>query len=206
MPHKTRDYPKNNAVQLAEIHHRLKNCLATVQAIIQFTNNTDSIQEFKEKVAGRIKAYVRVQDILIESQWRAAPLRLLIDAMLAPYNGHTSRKRFHVDGEDYEVWPAAAELFSFAANELATNSSKYGALSHADGFVKVRWQVDAEHLTFTWQDVDGPPVAPPLRKGFGSNFIERYTKALHGTLLMTYESHGAGCTICIPLPSASVHG
>ncbi len=61
-------------------------------------------------------------------------------------------------------------------HELATNASKYGALSNATGTVSISWGITAtneETLFVHWQERGGPPVVPPTRKGFGTVVLER---------------------------------
>lgn len=56
-------------------------------------------------------------------------------------------------------------------HELATNAAKYGALSDADGCVRLSWSIDGDHLHLRWYETDGPPVTATTAKGFGSRLI-----------------------------------
>ena len=90
-----------------------------------------------------------------------------------------------------------------AFNELATNAVKYGALSNAGGSVHIDWKVDplSARLILCWRETGGPPVIPPLRKGFGSSVLERgLAHELDGTVQLDYRSDGVVCTIDIPAP------
>jgi two-component sensor histidine kinase len=33
------------------------------------------------------------------------------------------------------------------------------------------WREDDTHFHLAWRELDGPPVSPPVRKGFGSRLI-----------------------------------
>jgi two-component sensor histidine kinase len=61
-------------------------------------------------------------------------------------------------------------------HELATNAAKYGALSTGEGTVSVTWRlmIDGQkRLSIQWQELKGPPVLSPQRRGFGSIVVER---------------------------------
>jgi two-component sensor histidine kinase len=71
-----------------------------------------------------------------------------------------------------------AQTFGLLVHELATNASKYGALSRPKkGRVDIHWSIegagDAARFTFRWQECDGPPVVTPIRRGFGSMLLEK---------------------------------
>jgi two-component sensor histidine kinase len=91
-----------------------------------------------------------------------------------------------------------------ALQELATNASKYGALSNAEGEVHVTWSLvrtaKPPRLHLIWREVGGPPVTPPTRKGFGSRLIERSLAAdLSGNVRIAYDPKGVVCTVDAPL-------
>ena len=73
--------------------------------------------------------------------------------------------------------PGAALAFAMALHELATNATKYGALSKPDGRVSIDWDLTGQNgnarLKFAWSESGGPETKPPQRKGFGTRLIER---------------------------------
>ena len=95
----------------------------------------------------------------------------IVTAELVPYTGRVS-----IDGPLVIIAGAYAQTFSLLVHELATNAAKYGALSNATGSVSVSWSIEgqgeAARLRFRWQERDGPIVAQPARKGFGSKLLE----------------------------------
>ena len=62
-----------------------------------------------------------------------------------------------------------------AFHELATNATKYGALSTIQGRVEIRCEVKSDGaVTIHWVETGGPPVTRPLdRRGFGTRMLER---------------------------------
>ncbi len=93
-----------------------------------------------------------------------------------------------------------------AVHELATNATKYGALSVPAGTVAITWTVtpgDTPHPTLRWRERNGPPVATPTRRGFGTRLIERgLAQDLGGSVRLTYAPEGVVCTMDVPLGNA----
>ena len=66
---------------------------------------------------------------------------------------------------------------------------------------------EGNRLVLRWQEEDGPPVAPPSRKGFGSQVIERgLAHELEAMAHLDYRTDGLVCTIDIPAPRAARDG
>jgi PAS domain S-box-containing protein len=156
-------------VLLAEIMHRVKNTLATVQAIASQTLRRAPAEE-RDAFTARLHALSKAHDLLTSDKWDRAPLRAVVEAAIGPFQ----RERFVLEGP--EAWLSASTSLhlTLALHELATNAAKYGALSNTAGRVHVRWKTaDTGQFRFSWQERGGPPVAQPERKGFGSTLIER---------------------------------
>ena len=150
-------------VLLAEIMHRVKNTLATVQAIASQTLRRAPAEE-RDAFTARLHALSKAHDLLTSDKWDRAPLRAVVEAAIGPFQ----RERFVLEGP--EAWLSASTSLhlTLALHELATNAAKYGALSNAAGRVHVRWKTtDTGQLRFSWQERGGPTVAQPERKGFG---------------------------------------
>lgn len=108
-----------------------------------------------------------------------------------------------IRGDNIRFPPKAALALGIAFNELATNAVKYGAFSNATGSVEIEWKIEqganGRRLLLKWQEMDGPAVAPPLRKGFGSRVIERgLAHELEGDVHLDYRKEGLVCTMDIP--------
>jgi two-component sensor histidine kinase len=196
-----RQAEQHREMLMAELDHRVKNTLATVQSLAASTLPTD---ERRETLNGRLAALARAHNLLAESKWEGAGLAGIVDAALAPYRG----ERVAVRGRDVRLEPRAAQTFSMALHELATNAAKYGAMSSPQGRLEVSWEVagppGAPRLTLHWTESGGPPVAKPSRTGFGSKLIELgVAYELAGEAELDYRSEGLRCRLTIPLPDAA---
>jgi len=160
-----------------ELDHRVKNTLATVQAIAaQTASATPDPQEFREKFELRLKSLSRTHDMLTRDHWAGVPLETLLASELAPV---PDQSRITLDGPELALGPEVAIALSLILHELATNAVKYGALSSAAARLAVRWSVSEDHeLDLTWTETGGPPVSPPSREGFGSRLIGRMVRSM----------------------------
>nr|WP_237180433.1 HWE histidine kinase domain-containing protein [Roseomonas haemaphysalidis] len=175
-----------------EMVHRMKNILAMVQSIATQTFRTaSSVEEARDAVSGRISALARAQDILTETQWRAAPIRDVLQAALAPHRD-TGTNRFTFQGPNIELTSEQSLGLSLGMHELATNAAKYGALSTAAGHVSICWSCDMEGgFRLVWQETGGPAVAPRQRQGFGSRLVERLVaNYFAGTAELLFQPEG----------------
>ena len=186
---------EHRALLSNELSHRVKNMLASLQAIVSQTmRRATSVEEAGTTLEARILAMSAASDLLISEQVESASLRALINRTLAPF-GVDDRQRFRVTGEDLRLPPRLVVAFALALHELATNASKYGALSNAEGVVDIGWEVvDGWHphrLRLTWVESGGPPVAPPTRTSFGSQLIQRVlAHDTGGTAKVSYLAGG----------------
>lgn len=168
---------EHRALLANELSHRVKNTLATVQAVAAQTMRTaSSIAEAQKTLEARIQAMAAATNSLVNENWDGASLRDLLEKALAPF-GTSEDARFQLDGPDVRLPPELAISFGLGIHELATNASKYGALSSAGGVVDVSWEVSNDargrRLDFTWAEAGGPPVTSPTRIGFGGKLIKR---------------------------------
>lgn len=187
-----------------ELAHRLKNTLAVVGAIVSQTlRNADDLDSARSTTMNRIKALATAHDLLISGHKDAGTVGAMIEASLAP---HDDGSRLDIGGPVIPIGSEAALTLSLVIHELATNASKYGALSVPEGRVEIRWSVIEEReagkalLAFSWTEHNGPPVSPPETSGFGSQLIEM---GLSGSALaesrLDYHRDGLRCRIVAPL-------
>jgi PAS domain S-box-containing protein len=156
-------------VLLAEIMHRVKNTLATVQAIANQTLRRAPADERAEFTA-RLHALSKAHDLLTSDKWDRASLRAVVDAALEPFQ----QERFTLEGPDTWFNASKSLQITLAIHELATNAAKYGALGNATGRVHLTWEMwDPGRLKLRWKESGGPAAKPPKRKGFGSILIKR---------------------------------
>jgi PAS domain S-box-containing protein len=186
-----------------ELNHRVKNTLATVQSLaLQTARHTDGIGEFVGAFEARLLALARTHDLLSKGRWEDTALGTLVAEVISPLTGDAP-ERARIGGPSVTVNPRTALSLTMALNELLTNSAKYGALSIPDGSLSIRWDLrghsDGRVLHFEWQERDGPPVAPPIRRGFGSRLMERcIERDLDGEFDLAFEPAGVQCQMVIP--------
>lgn len=180
-----------------ELNHRVKNTLATVQSMAAQTLKTESdpVVAF-EKFESRLLGLSQAHDLLTRESWHGASLRDVAERALAPFTQVACRVSF--EGPPVWLQPGGALTMALIFHELATNALKYGALSNADGRVAVTWTYDPgeRSLALSWTESDGPSVAPPTRRGFGSRLIERSLRGeLKGAATMDYRPEGLVCAM-----------
>lgn len=185
-----------------EIKHRIKNTLATVQAIARQTLSGASRDDF-DTFSGRLQALAGAHDLLTTENWDRAPLSEVVGRAIGAFEG-VARDRFLVEGRN-EVWIDAdrSSGLTMVLHELATNAVKYGALSNETGKVEISWETrqseDQLHLTFRWQEVGGPPVQVPERRGFGSSLIQRALESESSTTTLDFNPEGLQFTLKLSL-------
>jgi two-component sensor histidine kinase len=209
-----------------ELNHRVKNTLATVQSLASQTFQGEHAGEVPRRTfEGRLFALAKAHDMLTRENWEGAELSALVTDVISPYRQEQdraegaerptasedsgtgpagpARTRFDLGGASVRVSPRMALALAMAVHELATNATKYGALSVPEGRVCIRWSVAPGapgHLEFCWREVGGPPVMPPTRKGFGTRLIERsLARELAGEVHLVYEPSGLVCRVSAPL-------
>lgn len=180
-----------------ELKHRVKNTLATVQAITwQTLRNAHDLPSAREALDRRIRAMAQAHDLLTSRAWTGANLNDVVSRALEAF----PRARLQMSGAPIDVSPKHALALSLALHELATNATKYGALSRPEGHVNVEWGVDRRKLRLDWAESGGPPVAPPQRKGFGSRLLEELVRRdLGGDIKLDFAVAGVQCRIAAEL-------
>lgn len=182
---------------VGELEHRVKNTLATIEAIVAFSLETAvSPEEMTESVSRRIAAIARTHDSLTDSGWQHQYLRALFEDQLRPY-ADTAGERVRYEGVDVLLSPREAMSLGLGLHELATNAAKHGALSRADGSVALKVKGDDQGFReIVWEETGGPTVTPPARRGFGTFLIEEtVTLDLGAEVAMDYPAGGLRCTI-----------
>jgi two-component sensor histidine kinase len=191
-----------------ELGHRLKNLLAIVQAVASQTlRQATDLSTATDALSFRLAALGRATDVLTASSWEAADMHTLVRSAIG---GHASGVR--LDGPPIRFNAQISLALALALHELATNATKYGALSNGTGYVDLCWVIrpgdtatDDPRFILSWREVGGPPVEPPSRRGFGSLLIERSLRSyFRGSISMNYEPSGLVFTIDAPLAGAGM--
>jgi two-component sensor histidine kinase len=180
-----------------ELSHRSKNLLAVVMAVAnQTAQYACDVGQYQMRFAERLQALAHCHDLLVKDSWHGASLHDLVAAQMRPF-GETNTGRIDAAGPPIIMKPDAVQHLGLALHELATNASKHGALSGAQGEVLIRWQVDEaeDRVRIHWCEKGGPLVVPPQRRGFGHVVIEQIVpRALNGSGTLDFAPAGVNWT------------
>jgi PAS domain S-box-containing protein len=185
---------------IKEVNHRSKNILSVVQAIARQTAAT-SPEEFVPRFSERVRALAASHDLIFQRQWQGIDISELLRAHLALFKDLLDR-RIVIDGPPLRLSVAAAQLIGMIVHELATNASKYGALSNQVGRVKIGWGAEwiDGRFTMNWVECGGPPVVARARYGFGSNVIKSMAElSLDGEVDLDFAPNGLIWRLACPL-------
>lgn len=195
---------KLQRVLLEELHHRVKNNLATVQAIVsQSLRAAQSVEEGRKAIESRLLALARVHDLLLQTNWSRTKLEAIVKTAIEPFDTPSARQVF-TRASNLDVAPAAALPLAMVLNELCTNAAKYGALSSPTGRVEIDATVDDANKRFRliWAEKNGPAVMEPTRRSFGSKLIEHaFVAQLQGTARLNFDPAGVRYELEAPLAS-----
>jgi two-component sensor histidine kinase len=179
---------------MRELSHRTKNLLAVVQSMAWQTARTSiDLKDFGEHFAHRIQALACSHDLLIKGEWQGVRLEDLVRGQLQLFG---AEGQLNAHGHDLMLRPEAAQSLGLALHELATNASKYGALTRPAGRIEVGWSLDQEdaasgQFQMCWRECGGPEVSPPKRNGFGHTVIKDMTgRALRGEVALKFPPEG----------------
>ena len=198
-----RAYEDRQALMVRELHHRVKNTLATVQAVLNATlRSSVTMGEFSRAFTGRIVSLARTHALITEDQAQVASFEGLLRAELDPYN---ERGRITLEGPRLDLPSELAVPVSMALHELTTNALRHGALAHPEGRVAVTWLVEDDaggrRLAWTWNEHDGPPPALPTREGFGMRLLTKIlTVQTAAQVDVARDTDGLRIDVRVPLP------
>lgn len=185
-----------------ELNHRVKNTLANVLSIVALTRRrSETLEEFADGLDGRIRAISATHDLLTQSEWGTTPVRAVVAAELAPHVSDTGND-FVIAGPEVDLAPNDALTLGLAIHELATNASKYGALSVSDGRVSVTWELEGKNVVrMEWVETGGPRLSGrPDGRGFGLDLIEKIVAhELNERVELEFPPEGVRCTLRIPV-------
>src|SRR5262245_26236198 len=195
---------------IRELHYRVKNTLAMVQAITGSTARAvDNIEDFKTALFGRIQSLAKTHLLLADDE-RAAKFDDILHSELDAFDDG-SNNRVVLSGPDVALNSQLAVSLGMAIHELTANAAKFGALSVFGGKVEVTWSVTIEAarstLTFDWVESGGPAVVQPTRQGFGARLLALVLPAqIRAKTNIEYDSEGVRVHCSMPLPADFTRG
>jgi two-component sensor histidine kinase len=180
-------------LMINELNHRVKNTLVVVQSLARHSlrdGGALGLRQFND----RIHALASAHDLLTRRSWEGADLGEILAETLQPYAAQVT-----LEGPPLPLSPNGAVALAMIFHELATNASKYGALSRETGRVTIAWRREGRARTvIRWEEDGGPPVSPPQRKGFGSRLVAASLKGeLAGSASFDYAPRGLICVLTI---------
>ena len=184
-----------------EIHHRMKNMLTMVTAIVrQSMRSAASLADAEDSISTRLIAMARAHDMLLNADLKSAGLTNVIEGAVAQHNSASGS--ICITGQEMQVTPSAILPLTLILNELCTNATKYGALSLPGGEVTLSWEQDAPRgaLIFNWIEQSGPMVGPRGPRSFGSRLLEEaIPRQLGGFGLLSFAVTGVSYCLTVPL-------
>lgn len=183
-----------------ELQHRVKNTLAMVNALANQTlRRATNVQDGLAAFSARLIALGQAHDILTQTSWTSAPIAAIVANSLKTHQPE-DETRISASGPDLRLTARQSLALALGLHELATNATKYGALSNDSGHVTIKWGLavvgGTRRLTFIWREIGGPPVEAPETHGFGSRLIEQAMAAeFGGEVKIDYRPEGIVCTI-----------
>src|SRR3954471_4793140 len=189
-----------------ELNHRVKNTLATIQAIAsQSLRRSKSPGDFVSSFSGRVQSLARAHDLLTQTKLQGAEIKELVHEQVV-YGG-TDDSRISFSGPSLMLDAQAAVHLALVLHELATNARKYGALSTPNGHLAVNWELQTNggrKLILDWKESGGPTVTAPKERGFGSTLIEKTLQSHGGEVSISYAANGVSSRISMPLPVSAL--
>jgi PAS domain S-box-containing protein len=195
---------QRQALLIRELHHRVRNTLATVQGVMNTTaRSSATIEDFQEAFAGRISSLAKTHAVMTEELDQSVSFEQLLNQELGFYADRRG-KRISLTGPSVDLPSQIAVPLGMAVHELTTNAARYGALASKEGRIAVEWSLAESPLgaalRWEWNETDGPTVAPPGREGFGSMLLKRVlSQQIGAEVTVAFEPEGFRLRMLVPL-------
>jgi len=183
----------------SELRHRVRNTLAMVGAVAGQTFRETASKAALATFEARLSAFGAADEAITGAQ-AYADLADVVQLALKPHIPGPGR--YIIEGPSVTIGPRQAVSLALALHELATNAAKYGAMSNADGRVRLSWSMSSSvprELRLEWREEGGPPVTSPARKGFGSRLVNTVmANDFGGVVSVDYAPTGMVLTMISP--------
>lgn len=202
--HQSRAEERHAKALAREISHRMKNVFAVIGGIVNITGRSMDAKNVANKINDRVQALGRsYEPTLDDAVLGTIQVGQAIRSVLAPYDPEGNRIGFNGNGVRTE--PNAISAIGLALHELATNATKYGALSNDEGTVEVSWvhrkdKLDRNSLEIEWIESGGPPIeGAPQPGGTGFDIADTLLAHSRGTLERNWNTGGLRALITVPI-------
>jgi two-component sensor histidine kinase len=173
-----------------ELDHRGRNTFMVLDSITRAT--LKERPDLAEKLAGRIRALSRANDIVYHSETPRVSLRKLIAMKIKHYD----TDRISVTGDGTELDNNAGRALTLVLHELLTNAHKHGALNSATGRLAIQWISRPDSVEVEWiESGAAEPVRAPDKSGFGTRLIDTTLHDIGAEIKRTFEPDGLRCLI-----------
>jgi two-component sensor histidine kinase len=183
-----------------ELAHRLKNKIATIQAII--SSRLRDNPQARDAILGLLASLSATDDLIMSTQGEGAYLKDILKAEVGPYDS----SRISMQGPDVLLPPKLAMTMALVVHELTTNAAKYGALATPTGRLDIAWSLSAREMTFRWQESGGPAISLSGYEGFGTRLLPRALAPFGGNVKTKFEPAGLICEMSVNMGTAKKLG
>ena len=153
-----------------ELQHRTKNLLSVIVSVASASLRDGG--DGSEAFIARLHSLAKAQDLIFEEGGSGAQLQHIVSRVVDSFGPQVS-----IEGPPVFLKAGVAQGFALIVHELATNASKYGALTSPSGTISVAWGLNAgveePTITFTWREHGGPPATSPDHRGFGTLLLQK---------------------------------
>ncbi|MEL1249906.1 PAS domain-containing protein [Aurantiacibacter gilvus] len=202
--HQSRAEEHHAKAMAREVSHRLKNVFSVIGGIVNITGRSMDARAVAKRINERVQALGRsYEPTLDEAALGTIGVGQAIRAVLAPYDPEGNRVKYRGNGIRTE--PNAISAIGLTLHELATNATKYGALSNDTGQVELAWEhardkVGRTTIEIDWRETGGPRIdGPPERTGTGFNIAETLLSHSRGVLETDWTPEGLHARIILPI-------
>lgn len=195
---------KQKETLLREVHHRIKNNLYSIEALLsmqkQSSSNKEVASAFHDSISRVQSMRVLYDKLLIGNQYGSVSTKDYIGSLIdIIINVSNQRKNISVykDIADFELNTSTMFPIGIIVNELVTNIIKYAFTARERGSIQISIHKDNDHICLIIQD-DGIGIdtenLDDKNTGFGIKLVRMLTEQLKGTI--SIERHN-GTRVCI---------
>ena len=202
---------QTSSTLLQEMHHRVRNNLQTVAALLSLqvreTQSEETAVALREAVS-RVQSIAAVHDLLSDEGRLAgatveAIARLVVDQASMTFIQPPLRVTFEVEPSSLVVSSRQATVLALLINELVANAVEHGFKDRTKGRIWIRATTNRNMCSLDVEN-DGEPLPPTFdiakQQGLGMRIVERLvTSDLGGQFLMAGTDAGTRVRLSFPL-------
>ncbi|WP_304222263.1 PAS domain S-box protein [Gracilinema caldarium] len=195
-------------ILLREVHHRVKNNMANLMALLKFqaneTANAEVRQGLEEAIARTESMQSLYEKLLLSGEYREISMKNyledLVNSILEIFTFHCA-VTLEMNISDIPLDIKRAGIIGIITNELLTNTLKYAFADRTTGTIRISLEKTEDQIRLVIKD-DGPGFdAQSLMSkstGFGLTLVNMLAEELKGSFTMQND-HGTISTVQFPL-------